>query len=104
MKAAGITDPSLASLAGTTKQQIFKLRRGERKLTVQWAQRLATPLGVEWYELMDAPQPLNGDQARNALLAAFDAMSNEQRQALLTVAEGVVKPPVEQVEPKKRAH
>lgn len=85
-----MTDPSLASLAGTTKQQIFKLRRGERKLTVQWARRLAPYLAVEWYELVDAPQPSGADQARTALLTAFEKMSDEQRQALLTMAEGVV--------------
>ena len=90
MKVAGVTDPSLASLAGTTKQQIFKLRRGERKLTVQWAQRLAPHLGVRWHELVEAPHPLNGDHARTALLAAFDAMNDSQKQALLTMAEGVV--------------
>jgi len=52
MERAGMTDPDLAARAGTTKQQIFKLRRGERKLTVDWAHRLAPHLGASLPELL----------------------------------------------------
>jgi len=87
MKIAKMTDPGLAKLANTTKQQIFKLRRGERNLTVQWAKRLAPHLGgISWQELVDESST-PADQTRTDLLATIDAMNDEQRQALLTVAK-----------------
>ncbi len=45
-KASRIGIQELADLAGTSRQQIEKLERGERKLTKQWAERLAPHLGV----------------------------------------------------------
>lgn len=107
MKAAKMTDPRLAGLAGTTKQQIFKLRRGERKLTVEWAQRLAHHLGTEWFDLIVQQQPL-ADQPRAELLAAYDAMDSEQRRALVVVAKSMVPPerpsePVAELAPRRRA-
>lgn len=62
MKDRGLTDPSLAELAGTSKQQIFKLRRGERELDQGWAERLAPHLGTAWPSLLgwdgDPPAPV----------------------------------------------
>lgn len=52
MRSGRWTDPALGSEVGTTKQQIFKLRTGKRKLTREWAERLAGPLGVTWPEVM----------------------------------------------------
>lgn len=57
MKAAGLNDPQLAKATGTTKQQIFKLRRGERKMTVEWARRLAPRLGVSWQDVIEPDDP-----------------------------------------------
>jgi phage repressor protein C with HTH and peptisase S24 domain len=37
----------LAGLAGTSLGQIQKLEEGDRKLTVEWMERLATPLGAQ---------------------------------------------------------
>lgn len=89
MKAAGMTDPRLAELAGTTKQQIFKLRRGERKLTVQWAQRLASHLDTVWFDLIAGERP-SPDLPRVELLAAYDAMSSDQRHALVALVRTMV--------------
>ncbi len=90
-------DPRLADLAGTTKQQIFKLRRGERNLTVQWAQRLAPHLGVEWYELVEGENPPAPDPSLVELLAAYQVMNEEQRKALLIMAK--VMTPAEKATP-----
>lgn len=57
MRARGMNDPQLAELEHTTKQQINKLRRGERQLTARWARRLATHLQADWKDLMDLPEP-----------------------------------------------
>ncbi|HEY4174863.1 MAG TPA: hypothetical protein VGM42_17680 [Rhodopila sp.] len=99
-----MTDPRLATLADTTKQQIFKLRKGERNLTVQWAKRLAPHLDVTWQVLIDESPP-STDPIRVDLLAAYDSMTDEQRQALLTVAKILVpadKPREEPAQPPKR--
>lgn len=85
MKIAGLTDPQLAERVGTTKQTIFKLRHGERKLTVQWAKKLAPHLGMNWERLVQDPR-LNDDHRRDAVLAAFDSVSEDGRDLLYRVA------------------
>ncbi|MFT8491041.1 XRE family transcriptional regulator [Gluconobacter oxydans] len=65
MARARLTDPELGRRADTSKQQIFKLRKGERKMSREWAERLAPHLGVTWPELMEgdwrlAPAPQSG--------------------------------------------
>jgi plasmid maintenance system antidote protein VapI len=83
-----INDPGLAELANTTRQQIHKLRHGDRKLTVQWAKRLAPHLKCTWQELVEeTPTPV--DQGRVDLLAAYDRMNAEERRAIVTLANGV---------------
>ncbi len=86
MHASGLTDPGLANALGISKQQIFNLRRGHRKLTVEWAKRLAPHLGISWQELITGSPPEPSDQTQADLLAAYAAMTEEQRQALLTMA------------------
>jgi transcriptional regulator with XRE-family HTH domain len=46
-QAAGLSQEKLAELAGTSQPQINKLEAGQRKMTVDWAVKLAKPLGVE---------------------------------------------------------
>jgi phage repressor protein C with HTH and peptisase S24 domain len=60
-KRSGLTLSALAALAGTTAAQVGKLEKGERRMTVEWMQRLAPPLGVEAKDLLPpsgaAPSP-----------------------------------------------
>lgn len=42
----------LAEVARTARQQINKLANGERKMTKEWAERLAPPLGIHVEDLM----------------------------------------------------
>lgn len=88
MARVAFTDPELADAAGTTKQQIHKLRHGERKLTVQWAKRLAPILGFTWQELIEGPSEA-ADPRRAALLAAYDSLDPRDRETLLRVAESL---------------
>lgn len=46
-QAAGLSQEKLAELAGTSQPQINKLEAGQRKMTVDWAVKLARPLGVD---------------------------------------------------------
>jgi hypothetical protein len=57
MTRARLNDRELAEAAGTTKPQLHKLRHGGRKLTVQWAKRLAPPLNCTWQELVEGLSP-----------------------------------------------
>ena len=51
-KALGLTLNDVASAAGTSNQQLGMLERGERRLTVEWMQKLAPVLGVEPRDLL----------------------------------------------------
>ena len=52
---------ALAERAGTTRQQIDKLEKGERRLTQEWMERLAAALGCKPADLIDqsAPPPVS---------------------------------------------
>lgn len=62
-EAMGITQDDLARGAGTTKSQLGKLERGERRLSDHWAERIAPFLGVKPYELF-MPSHAGADQLR----------------------------------------
>jgi transcriptional regulator with XRE-family HTH domain len=49
---SGLSQVELAALAGTTQPTIFRLERGETKLTKEWAERLAPHLGTTAEALM----------------------------------------------------
>ena len=83
-----ITDPQLAVAAGTTKQQIFKLRRGERKMTTQWAKRLAPHLNVSWQEVIEGPAPPM-DRSRAELMRAYDAADEQGQEMMLRLARSL---------------
>lgn len=60
-KKAGLTLQQVADAAGTTNQQIGMLERGDRRLTVDWIDRIAPVLGVRPQELLStAAVPLRG--------------------------------------------
>lgn len=50
--ASGLSMPKLAMLAGTSAQQVDRLERGDRKLTKEWAERLAPHIGVTAQDLL----------------------------------------------------
>ncbi len=65
-QAAGLSQEKLAELAGTSQPQINKLETGQRKMTVDWAVKLAQPLGVEPAVLLGLDQPAAPVMARPA--------------------------------------
>ncbi len=65
-QAAGLSQEKLAELAGTSQPQINKLETGQRKLTVDWAVKLAPPLGVEPAALLGLDTPASADAAPTA--------------------------------------
>jgi len=54
-EARGLTLEQVGSAIGSDKTQISKLEKGDRKLSVQWLERLATFYGVDPGELLKTP-------------------------------------------------
>lgn len=50
--AAGLSQEELAERTGTSQPQINKLETGKRKMTLDWAVKLARPLGIDPISLM----------------------------------------------------
>ena len=48
----GLTQVQLAKLVGTSQAQIYRLENSERKLTVEWAERLAQALSTTAEKLL----------------------------------------------------
>ncbi len=72
-----LSQEGLADLVGTTKAQISKLEKGQRRLTDDWMRRLAPALGVAPADLMlergDRPTvPLVGYVGAGAEVQMFD--------------------------------
>lgn len=76
-QAAGLSQEKLAELAGTSQPQINKLEAGQRKMTVDWAVKLAKPLGVEPAVLLG----LVDATIDNALVSASASRSPASRSA-----------------------
>ncbi|MEM6462791.1 MAG: S24 family peptidase [Pseudomonadota bacterium] len=82
----GMTQARLAQLTATSQPQIRRLEAGERRLTKDWAERLAPHLGVSALELMfgedayDPPSPVGLPGAkRNADPPVAAALSPEMQ-------------------------
>lgn len=89
MRAKGFTDPGLAKLLRpeSSKQQIYNLRTGHRKLTVEWAKRLAPALDVSWQELITGETTQAIDSRLAGICAAYAEMGERARETLSRVAE-----------------
>jgi transcriptional regulator with XRE-family HTH domain len=103
MRTKGLTDPDLARLLDISKQQIFNLRRGHRKLTVEWARRLAPHLDVSWQELITGSPTTTHDPELAAILAAYAAMDQRDREALSRVAQSMAREDTPPPQPKGRS-
>lgn len=55
----GLTKKELADLCGTSGMQIGRLERGERKVTQEWAIRIAPHLGVSADEILSGPRDID---------------------------------------------
>lgn len=94
-EARGLSLDSLATEAGTTNQQVSLLETGKRRLTVDWLLRLAKPLKCHPWELVasDLPRPPQAEEIR--LIAQFQALSRDQRSALLRLMDVMIEPTAE---------
>lgn len=91
-EARGISLEALATEAGTTNQQVSLLETGKRRLTVDWLLRLAGPLKCHPWELVtsELPHPPVAEEIR--LVTRFQALSRNQRSAVLRLMDVMVEP------------
>jgi phage repressor protein C with HTH and peptisase S24 domain len=57
----GLTQQQLADASGTSQPQIRRLEAGERKVTKEWAERLAGPLGTTAEKILFGGEAETGD-------------------------------------------
>lgn len=58
-EARGLTQTQLADLIGTSQPQVMRLENGQRKMTKEWAEKLAPHLAVNAQDLIFAPGETN---------------------------------------------
>jgi transcriptional regulator with XRE-family HTH domain len=87
----GLTQVDLAAAIGVSRAHLTNVEGGNGGLALDKLSILARETGTTVAWLIGEVAPF--DQPRTDLLAAYDAMNDEQRRALLTVAKGMVRPP-----------
>jgi transcriptional regulator with XRE-family HTH domain len=83
----GLTLDAVAKAAGTTKSQIQKLEKGERRLTLAWMERLARALDISIFDLLPANETaLPAAQSDREILEVIGMLQDEDRRIVLDVA------------------
>lgn len=88
-KARGLSQERLAQLVGTSRSQIVKLEREERRLARYWLERLAAVLDCHPGEIISA-MDLTAEEAE--AVAAIRALPPHQRRAWLDMAAAMAAP------------
>jgi transcriptional regulator with XRE-family HTH domain len=84
-KQRGLSLRDVAHGAGTTPAQIQKLERGERRLTLEWMQRLARALGVEIADLLPTSDR-SPDGPEREIVNIIASLPKREQTALVRVA------------------
>lgn len=86
--AAGLTLDQLAALANTSNQQISRLERGERKLSLEWMDRIAQALGREVHDMLPkAPELAEVSDEERRILELIRHMPQADREWVLQLVE-----------------
>lgn len=80
-----LTQEQLARLAGTTQPQIRKLEAGERRMTKEWAERLAPYLGVSPQSLLFGEGVREVTDLQYLFLRLTEGMSTREMRALVNL-------------------
>src|ERR1700712_2524066 len=87
----GMSLTDLAKAAGTTKAQVQKLERGERRLSLDWMDRIARALNVKVSDLLP-PEVVacqHGSEDRE-ILQIIAQLPSEDRTVLVRIATGLL--------------
>lgn len=88
-KANKLTQQELAERVGTSQPQIRRLENGERKLTREWAEKLAPHLGITPAQLLFGLDLSQSDTAKSGILKPPPAFFSEDRNMpVYAAAEG----------------
>jgi transcriptional regulator with XRE-family HTH domain len=87
----GVSLTDLAKAAGTTKAQIQKLERGDRRLSLDWMDRIARALDVKISDLLpaDVIACRHGPEDRE-ILEIVSQLPPEDRAILVRIAAGLL--------------
>lgn len=86
----GLTQEELAEKANTTKAQISKLEKGQRRLSMEWTQRLARVLECHPFELIEEAVAVVTPQER-AVLELYRGLAEADKTAFLQIATSLPK-------------
>ena len=88
----GLSLGDLAKAAGTTKAQIQKLERGDRRLSLEWMERLARAMDTKISDLLP-PEEVScaHEQDTAVLLEVLSRLSREDRAVLVPIVKRVLR-------------
>lgn len=89
--AQGLSQEQLAERCNTSKTQISRLERGSRRMTFDWAYRLAGALRCTASDLLDTDFSAL-TPAEQSLVGLFRGLSPEDRAKFLKVAHALAEP------------
>lgn len=87
--AAGLSQEAVADRLNTSVSQISRLERGHRKLTTEWAKRLAPLFGVSWWELLGVPPSGLSDSSTSLSPPPLGPSQAEADERFALIAEAV---------------
>jgi transcriptional regulator with XRE-family HTH domain len=84
----GLSLTGLAKLAGTTKSQIQKLERGERRLSLDWMERISRALHVKLSDLLPVEHASSQlDQEERVILEFMRRLPRDDRASLVRIVK-----------------
>src|SRR3569833_4523064 len=87
-KERGLTLAAVADAAGTTKAQIQKLERGDRRLSLEWMERLAKAMNVKITDLLPVNEiACQHGPAETEILKIIRQLPESDRVVLVQVAK-----------------
>jgi transcriptional regulator with XRE-family HTH domain len=85
--AKGLSLSNLAEAVGTTKAQIQKLERGDRRLSLDWMDKVARALGVKMSDLLPSEEvACQHDAAEAAILGIISHLPESDKAILVQMA------------------
>ena len=91
-EAKGLSLDQLASLAGTSNQQISNLETGKRRLTVDWLRALSKALGCHPWSLVGDELPGQLTTKDIQILDLLRELKSGQQEAVLQLLKSFVAP------------
>lgn len=92
-RAKGMSQAKLADAAGTTRSQINRLERGDRRLSLDWMTRIARVLDVKMSELLphdSAASSVESVSAEEEILRIVSQLAEKDKLMLVGIAREIL--------------